>query len=281
MASSPDTGDPTLWPPGSPASPPAKQGGARRSKTRAGSGRKLPDAFALYDPPSCSWRTPSDSLAGDSTSFSGSWPRSGSMRAGIAYRRPTWVPPTSATASSSWHTVHGQGEDGHGSELSMQVKRAEATWPTPKASNGDKAGRPRPNDWGDLQAEVLRWPTPMAHDDGKSPEAHLAMKARMPGGPRQTITSLTVMVKAINQGRWPTPTSSNAQGGPGRPDRVRHGQNLREATAGALNPEWVEMLQGFPAGWTATVGPLRPARSSTRGSRRARSARASPTEAAG
>jgi hypothetical protein len=49
------------------------------------------------------------------------------------------------------------------------------------------------------------WPTPVAHDDGKSPEAHLAMKARMPGGPRSTITSLTVMVKAGDN--WPTPTT--------------------------------------------------------------------------
>jgi len=46
----------------------------------------------------------------------------------------------------------------------------------------------------------------VAHDDGKSPEAHLAMKARMPGGSRQTITSLTVMVKAAET--WPTPRSS-------------------------------------------------------------------------
>ena len=65
------------------------------------------------------------------------------------------------------------------------------------------------------------WPTPVAQDDGKTPEAHLAMKARMPGGPRKTITSLTVMVKAVERHLWPTPTASDGMGGPGistRPD---------------------------------------------------------------
>ena len=36
----------------------------------------------------------------------------------------------------------------------------------------------------------------------------MAMKARMPGGPRSTPTSLTVMVKGIERGLWPTPKST-------------------------------------------------------------------------
>ena len=44
------------------------------------------------------------------------------------------------------------------------------------------------------------WPTSAANDDNKSVEAHLAMKQRMPGGPRNTITSLQVATKA-----WTTP----------------------------------------------------------------------------
>lgn len=45
------------------------------------------------------------------------------------------------------------------------------------------------------------WPTVVANDDNKSPEAHLRMKANMPGGPRTQITSLQVLAKAT----WPTP----------------------------------------------------------------------------
>lgn len=48
------------------------------------------------------------------------------------------------------------------------------------------------------------WPTPVSHDDNKSPEAHLAMKQRMKGGPRTTITSLSVAVKAAER-LLPTP----------------------------------------------------------------------------
>jgi hypothetical protein len=116
------------------------------------------------------------------------------------------------------------------------------------------------------------WPTPVAHDDGNTPEAHMAMKARMPGGPRQTITSLTVMVKAIERGLWPTPRSTDGDRG-GRGDLIQairgnpnshyrlwptptanrwdglqsHGKNI---ITGQLNPTWVEWLMGYPADWT-------------------------------
>jgi hypothetical protein len=46
------------------------------------------------------------------------------------------------------------------------------------------------------------WPTPVANDDQKSPDAHMAMKARMKGGARHTITSLEVLAKT-----WPTPAT--------------------------------------------------------------------------
>jgi hypothetical protein len=46
----------------------------------------------------------------------------------------------------------------------------------------------------------------VAHDDGKTPEAHMAMKRRMPGGERKTITSLAVLARNGFQ-PWPTPTA--------------------------------------------------------------------------
>lgn len=57
-------------------------------------------------------------------------------------------------------------------------------------------------------------PTPVAHDDQKSPEAHAAMKRRMPGGERQTITSLTVLAKhEVEKGPLlPTPTAADHKG---------------------------------------------------------------------
>jgi hypothetical protein len=51
------------------------------------------------------------------------------------------------------------------------------------------------------------WPTPTAHDDNKSPEAHLAMKARMG---RNTATSLQVVAKMSG---WPTPREQDRKHG--------------------------------------------------------------------
>ena len=53
------------------------------------------------------------------------------------------------------------------------------------------------------------WPTPVANDDNKSPEAHLAMKQRMgerdgSGANRTAITSLQVMAQMAG---WPTPNA--------------------------------------------------------------------------
>lgn len=72
------------------------------------------------------------------------------------------------------------------------------------------------------------WPTPVANDDNKTPEAHLAMKARMGGG-RKEITSLQVMAKTF--AGWPTATVHDAERG-GQAKRAmgetRHGSNLQD-----------------------------------------------------
>lgn len=96
------------------------------------------------------------------------------------------------------------------------------------------------------------WPTPVANDDNKSPEAHLAMKARMKGGPRYKPTSLQVMVKGVERGLWPMPTARDWRSG--KASEATHKRNSRplsEQIGGQLSPTWVEWLMGFPAGWTA------------------------------
>jgi hypothetical protein len=85
----------------------------------------------------------------------------------------------------------------------------------------------------------------------------MAMKARMKGGARHTITSLNVMVKAVERGMWPTPTAMTATGGAalckwggsGARAKLRTMVSEKELN-GALNPEWVEWLMGWPIGWT-------------------------------
>jgi hypothetical protein len=82
------------------------------------------------------------------------------------------------------------------------------------------------------------WPTPVAKDDGKTPEAHLAMKERM-GGNRTAITSLQVMAQLSG---WPTPMAGTpAQNGyneagntdSGRKTVALAGWNTPRATGGS------------------------------------------------
>ncbi len=97
--------------------------------------------------------------------------------------------------------------------------------PTPKASDGRVKGKggDRNSPGLDQMARTGWLPTVVANDDNKSPEAHMAMKRRMKGGPRNTITSLQVQAKA---GMLP---------GNGK---------------GPLSPCFCEWMMGYPEGWT-------------------------------
>ncbi len=168
--------------PGSPASPSPQPANARRKRIRAGSGRRLPDAFAYYDPASCSWRTSQGSLLEASARFSATWPTSGMTRNGTAYLRPTSARRTSVAASSS-----------------------SPTWPTPTVSRSRnrtsrrRTGR-RHHDGITLLDAVRLWPTPAARD-AKGTFPATARGATGKGGPDLTTAAA---------GRWPTPTAADA-----------------------------------------------------------------------
>ena len=54
--------------------------------------------------------------------------------------------------------------------------------------------------------------------------------------------------------RWPTPKARDYHSATGCERRVRSDLNVAAkmslAGKGQLNPDWVELLMGFPAGWT-------------------------------
>jgi hypothetical protein len=77
----------------------------KESKVNAqGSGSNTPEPFASYDPDTSSWKMLVPSLPEDSTTCSGRWPTSGTMRSGDVSKQPTWVPRTDVTVSGSWPT---------------------------------------------------------------------------------------------------------------------------------------------------------------------------------
>lgn len=115
-------------------------------------------------------------------------------------------------------------------------------WPTPNAApvsydttltcSGDHREKPNKLGW------AVMLPTPRASDGAK-------------GGPKQCFGdgSPTLAAMAANRDLWPTPTvqDSKNNGGPSQHDR--HTPPLN-ALFGALNPEWVSVMMGFPPFWT-------------------------------
>ena len=79
---------------------------APEPKTSGGSGPTSCGSFARFDPRTSSWKTSQGSLAlAGSTPASVTWPRSGSMRSGRCYARPTLAPLTSGRGCSFWPTA--------------------------------------------------------------------------------------------------------------------------------------------------------------------------------
>lgn len=105
---------------------PAKKKALRAAAQACGS--TTPEPFASFDPATSSWKTWQPSLLEDSTSYSGIWPKSGTMRNGVCTAQPTWAPPKSGHVSGLWLTPQAN-EDAAGSirgkmqkMLTQQVK---------------------------------------------------------------------------------------------------------------------------------------------------------------
>jgi hypothetical protein len=121
-------------------------------------------------------------------------------------------------------------------------------WVSPTAQDGTRGSKPpRPHDTGvplSQQVTYAGWPTPVANDDNKSPEAHLAMKKRMgerdgSGANRTAITSLQVMAKTTG------PARLTASG------QMLTGSDARMESGGPLSPEHARWLMGFPPEWAS------------------------------
>src|SRR5690606_35594214 len=66
------------------------------------SGASRQGSFARWNPATHSWRTAQPCLLGGLDTFSGTWPRWGSMRNGESYLRPTLALRTTASGCGLW-----------------------------------------------------------------------------------------------------------------------------------------------------------------------------------
>lgn len=163
-----------------------------------------------------------------------------------------------------WPTLHGVARENYsrpqgpsGNELGRAINRS--LWPAASARDHKDVGEGRygRGQLPEAVREQALLPTPTANDDGKTPEAHMAMKSRLPGGARKTITSLAVLSRngfeQPESGLWPTPSAVSGEQGPGNSGR-EGGDNLVTRVArhqrGSLNPTWVEHMMAMPLYWT-------------------------------
>lgn len=173
--------------------------------------------------------------------------------------------------------------NGAGMPLAVAAKLSGSAWPTPRscsamsanitASAIAKAPRRFPN----LETVVAlsTWPTPGAND-------HKGSSA--PGQRRGPLDEATENIPAWIPceccGEFLCTVHRAHAHECGCPPIEEWKVDPYSRTGMHLNPDWVEALMGFPAGWTRTDGPQAAVKSSTNGSRRA-SRKTSPSDGSG
>ena len=240
----------------SPVNPGALQEPVRETQIVATSGLIPSGWFAQYDHATSSWRTCQGSLLTLTLDvFSETWPKQGTMHAGVCWEQTTLAHHTAENGSGSWlptPTAHqggwnqggGNGREGQPIRPSLQHMARHNLWPTPQAFDAldiqrNPAALARAKEKGgstNLREVVHLWKTPTAED---CRDRAFARNNR--GEPK-----LSAQVKMTAP--WATPTAHPRTHSP---RQVAHGEQLANQVGGSLNPTWVEWLMGWPLGWTA------------------------------
>ena len=202
----------------------------------ADSGARWPGSLAKYDPDTCSWKTAQLSLLGDSEPSLVTWPRSGLMLDGQCWELPTLERRTDVSASGFWQTP----------VADDAVNRQAGKW--------NSRGEPK------LSAQVLL-PTPTRDSKREKfwPTPTVCGNHNRKGA---SATSGDGLATVVAQRTWPTATATAYKGWSPNHNRANTDDRLdytveREAFQPGqqtppmrLNPNWVELLMGWPKGWT-------------------------------
>lgn len=180
--------------------------------------------------------------------FSGPWPRSGSLRNGSVSRRPTWAPRTAGSGFSCWPTPNTPGGGRTLSETDVLAKgstdrgkrqvgleMAARYWPTPRTTDGQGAGQ-HGTGGPDLRTEAALWPTPRAADGASTARATTHGRTARQDGQSLTLTDAIRLWEPSRPDQTTAPAGSASL--PSDPTSRQR-----------LNPRFVAWLMGLPEGW--------------------------------
>lgn len=205
-------------------------------------GTILLGSFAQFGLDGWSSKTSQLSLLEGSEPFSATWPKSGLMRNGIAYRLQPLVLRTDANGSGLWATpVANPSAAASLPALLNEAKRLHLRRQCPLATQ--------------VAAEHTHgyrmWPTPTAHGfDIADVPALLARRERCKEKNKNGNGFGLTLNQAVKVAMYPTPTVQDASNNGAPSQHQRNSLPLNAVAGGSLNPTWVEWLMGFPLGWT-------------------------------
>jgi DNA (cytosine-5)-methyltransferase 1 len=252
-------------------------------------GRPSTDCFASYDRATSSWRTSQVSLLETThtySRFSGTLPRSGTMRSGRLSEHATLARPTDDIASGSSPiyppppaTQYGTNQGGGMGRVgpvreSLDTMARRGSWPTPtqgdsKSSGSRNTATSKANPGISLTDAVRgdggtgrKYPTPDANC-WKSGEGSVRRGKGAGGGEALSnvlVSSPGPTAGPLIQRTWPTAQARDGDRRGAQAKRYKdtaRSYDLPDAaraagqSKGQLHPCWVSWLMGFPVGWTA------------------------------
>lgn len=246
--------------------------------------------FAKWDPATCSWRTSALSLDGDSTLFSGPFPKQGSMRNGACSRRRRWERPTCGSGCSSWPTPQtSQAPNSHSNTVNGPTSLPEAAelWRSPAARDYHPTGQGERACGIPAQVQLAHqaemWPTPNVPNGGRtlSPE-DIEARGMTTKGERQvglenaaSHWSTPRASPSENRNTKHSPSHGNGHGRslagdaclfslPAAPTATPGNTSLQDTPNShlpspakkRLNVNFSEWLMGLPPGWTDAETPI-------------------------
>jgi hypothetical protein len=155
-----------------------------------------------------------------------------------------WSTPVANDETGSQYCYSGNG-------IALKLPGAAIHWSTPQAfdakdvPNGNAEARRAAGGCRNLSQEAPNCPTPVANDDNKTFKAHMAMKARMKGGPRTVATSLQVVVQVWHSSPQAQENSTDGQES-SMPDQTSRPPSRPTKR---LNYKFSLWLMGFPEDW--------------------------------